>query len=410
MQNRARLAAAVIVTVAVVGGVLVFARSRPASDGTARGGPSSTAGLVSTAIPSTAAATATATLAQSLGPTPEPLASLLRSLVPTLGPTPAPTPGPTDRTTPAPTPRPTVRVTPAPTPRSTPKPTAMPKPTATPDPTPTPTAPPPAAILVGAGDIASCASSGDEATAAVLKTVGGTVFTLGDNVYEDGTAAQFADCYGPSWGAPSIRDRTRPVVGNHDYHTANASAYFNYFGAAAGNPNRGYYAYNAGTWRVYVLNSNCGEIGGCGAGSAQEQWLRGDLAGHPRQCVVAMWHHPLFSSGSEHGSSTATKALYKALYDNDAELVLVGHEHDYERFAPQTAGGALDKARGIVQIVVGTGGKSHYPFGSILPHSLVRNATAYGVLRLSLSSGSWKFKFLPVAGRRFTDSGSGTCH
>jgi hypothetical protein len=264
--------------------------------------------------------------------------------------------------------------------------------------------------LVGAGDIADCASDGDEAPAAVLRTVGGTVFTLGDNVYPDGTAAQFRDCYGPSWGVASIRDRTRPVVGNHDYRTAGAAAYFDYFGGAAGSPSKGYYAYNTGTWRVYVLNSNCGEIGGCGAGSAQETWLREDLKDHPHQCVVAMWHHPLFSSGGEHGNSTATKALYKALYDFDAELVITGHDHDYERFAPQRADGTRDNARGIVEFVVGTGGRNHYDWGTIRANSLVRNNTAFGVLRLRLSAGSWTSRFLPVAGRSFSDASSGTCH
>lgn len=264
--------------------------------------------------------------------------------------------------------------------------------------------------LVGAGDIASCASNGDEATAALLMTISGTVFTTGDNVYSNGTATEFKDCYGPSWGQPSIKSRTRPVAGNHDYNTANATGYYGYFGAAAGDPTKGYYAYDAGTWRVYVLNSNCAAIGGCTAGSPQEQWLRADLAANPRSCAIAMWHHSRFSSGGEHGSSTATQALYQALYDFNAELVLTGHDHDYERFAPMTATGALDNARGIVQIVVGTGGKSHYAWGAIQPNSLVRNNDTYGVLRLTLSAGSYAFSFLPEAGKTFTDAGSGTCH
>ena len=265
-------------------------------------------------------------------------------------------------------------------------------------------------MLVGAGDIASCSSTGDEATAALLDTIGGTVFTTGDNVYANGTAAEFTNCYGPSWGRPSIKGRTRPVPGNHDYNTANATGYFGYFGAAAGDPAKGYYAYNAGAWRVYVLNSNCEAIGGCDAGSPQERWLRADLVAKPRSCVVAMWLHPRFSSGGEHGSSTATQALYQALYDANADLILAGHEHDYERFAPMTATGTLDKARGIVEIVVGTGGRSHYAWGTIQPNSLVRNNDTYGVLRLALSATSWTFKFVPEAGKTFTDSGTGTCH
>ena len=307
------------------------------------------------------------------------------------------------------TPRPTVVPGPTIAPTPTPSLTPLPTPSPTPTPTPTATAGPPV-VLVGAGDIASCSSGGDEATANVLDLVGGTVFTTGDNAYDNGTATEFANCYGPSWGRPAIKSRTRPAPGNHDYNTPGATAYFGYFGSAAGDPAKGYYAYAAGTWRVYVLNSNCAAIGGCGAGSAQEQWLRGDLAANPASCVIAMWHHARFSSGGEHGNSTATQALYQALYDFNAELVLTGHDHDYERFAPQTVTGTLDKARGIVQIVVGTGGRSHYAWGTIQPNSLVRNNDTYGVLRLALSAGSWTFDFLPVAGQTFRDSGTGTCH
>lgn len=291
-------------------------------------------------------------------------------------------------------------------PLATAGPTVAPTTGASPTRPPSPGTP---AILVGAGDIASCSSSGDEATATLLDTIAGTVYTLGDNVYDNGTSTEFNQCYGPSWGRPAIKDRTRPVPGNHDYNTANGTGYFGYFGGAAGDAAKGYYAYDHGSWRVYVLNSNCSSIGGCGAGSAQEQWLRGDLAANPRACTVAMWHHPLFSSG-EHGSSTATQALYQALYDANAELVLVGHDHDYERFAPQTATGTLDNGRGIVQIVVGTGGRGHYSFGTIRANSLARNGDTYGVLRLLLSAGSYQFLFVPVAGQSFADGGSGTCH
>lgn len=299
--------------------------------------------------------------------------------------------------------------TPAPTP--TKAPTAAPTvlPTQAPTPTaPVPTAPPPA-VLVGAGDIASCSSTGDEATATLLDTIGGGVFTLGDNAYSSGTSTEFTNCYGPTWGRASIKDRTRPAPGNHDYGTVGATGYYGYFGTAAGDPTKGYYAYDAGTWRVYVLNSNCSIIA-CAAGSAQEQWLRGDLAANPRACVVAMWHHPRFSSGTSHGSSTTVQALYQALYEYNAEIVLSGHEHNYERFAPQTATGVADAARGIVEFVVGTGGVGHYAFGTPIANSVVRNSTSFGVLRLALSANAWSFQFLPVAGQTFTDSGSGTCH
>ncbi|MEO5704848.1 MAG: metallophosphoesterase [Candidatus Limnocylindrales bacterium] len=314
----------------------------------------------------------------------------------------------TPRPTTAPTVAPTILPTIVPTLTPTQPPTAAP--TSPPNAPPTlPASPAPPAVLVGAGDIASCSSTGDEATANLLDTIAGTVFTLGDNVYDSGTATEFSDCYNPSWGRQLIKDRTRPVSGNHDYNTPGASGYYGYFGVAAGDPTKGYYAYDAGTWRVYVLNSNCSFVS-CAAGQAQELWLRADLAANPRACVVAMWHHARFSSGGEHGSSTATQALWQALYDFNADLVLTGHDHNYERFAPQTAGGALDNARGIVEFVVGTGGRSHYTWGTIRANSLVRDNTTFGVLRLALSATSWSFLFIPVAGQTFTDSGTGTCH
>jgi len=262
-------------------------------------------------------------------------------------------------------------------------------------------------VLVGAGDIASCQSDGDEATAKLLDTLDGTVFTLGDNAYEHGTLDEYGRCYDPTWGRQL--PRTMPAPGNHEYGTRAAAGYFTYFGAAAGEPGEGWYAYDAGSWRVYVLNSNCQEIGGCDAGSAQERWLRADLAANPRSCVLAMWHHPLFSSG-EHGNDPITRPLWQDLDDAGADLVLNGHDHTYERFAPQTPAGRLDEARGIVEMVVGTGGRSHYPFPIIRDNSLVRDNTTWGVLRLVLSEGSWSFEFMPVEGGSFTDSGSATCH
>lgn len=292
----------------------------------------------------------------------------------------------------------------------TPAPTVAPAPVSSAAPTAAPTAVPPA-VLVGAGDIASCASHDDEATADLLEAIPGTVFTLGDNVYDNGTAKEFADCYGPSWGRASIKSRTKPVPGNHEYNTRAATGYFGYFGAAAGDPAKGYYAYDLGAWRIYVLNTNdgsCGDVG-CGAGSAQEQWLKADLAANPRACVAAMWHHPRFSSGL-HGNNRVSSALWQDLYDAHAELILNGHDHAYERFAPQSPAGKLDKANGIVEMVVGTGGKDHYSFPTIRANSLVRNNTASGVLKLTLTSTGWSFEFVPVSGKSFTDSGTGTCH
>lgn len=262
-----------------------------------------------------------------------------------------------------------------------------------------------APVLVGAGDIASCDSSGDSATAALIRDIAGTVFTTGDNVYPDGTAAQFADCYGPTWGA--FRDRTRPSPGNHDYHVAGAAGYFGYFGSRAGDPSRGYYAYNLGTWRIYALNSNCGEVGGCAAGSPQERWLRADLAAHPRRCILAYWHHPLFSSGP-HGNQSQVRDFWRALYAAHAEIVINGHDHTYERFRRQGPLGAA-RRRGIQEFVVGTGGRSHYRFETIKANSLARNSTAFGVLRLRLSDGSWSWRFVPQAGKAYSDHGTRSC-
>jgi hypothetical protein len=275
--------------------------------------------------------------------------------------------------------------------------------TATSTATAEPTMPP--VVLVGAGDIASCGSSGDEATAELLDGIAGTVFTAGDNAYDRGTAAEFADCYGPSWGRH--RDRTLPVPGNHEYGTAGAAGYFGYFGTAAGDP-AGWYATDLGAWRIYALNSDCWAIGGCGAGSAQERWLRDDLESNPRACVLAIWHHPRFSSG-DHGSDPLTSALWQALADAGAEIVVNGHDHDYERFGPQDVNGAADPG-GIVEYVVGTGGRSHYAFGRPIENSLVRDSSSFGVIRFDLDAGGWASTFVPVAGASFTDTASGTCH
>jgi hypothetical protein len=233
------------------------------------------------------------------------------------------------------------------------------------------------------------------------------VLTLGDAVYPDGTASQFGDCYDPTWGR--VLSRTRPTPGNHEYHTTDAKGYFGYFGDAAGDPAKGYYAYDLGTWRVYSLNSNCEEIGGCDAGSAEVKWLNADLAENPAACVLAYWHHPRYSSG-EHGSQPSVDGLWDALYAAGAEIVLSGHDHDYERFAPQSDKGEPDPDAGLVEFVVGTGGFSHYPFGRILATSQAHNNTAYGVLELTLSASSWSSRFIPIAGKSYTDAATGTCH
>jgi hypothetical protein len=268
-----------------------------------------------------------------------------------------------------------------------------------------------AVVLVGAGDIAHCRSTGDEATAALLDSISGTVFTTGDNAYPSGTARQFARCYGPSWGRHKAR--TRPSPGNHEYRTAAAAAYFAYFGAQAGPVGRGYYSYDLGHWHVISLNSNIS----MSAGSPQEQWLRADLAATSMRCVLAYWHHARFSSSIVHGSQKQTQPLWEALYDHGAEIVISGHDHVYERFAPQTPDGRMDADHGIREFVVGTGGRGRfYDFATPLQNSEVRDNTSHGVLKLTLDRGSYTWTFVPAVppvsppGGSFTDSGSGTCH
>jgi hypothetical protein len=263
---------------------------------------------------------------------------------------------------------------------------------------------PTAAVLVGAGDIASCTSSGDEATALLLDAIPGTVFAAGDLAYENGSADDFANCYVPSWGRH--KSRTRPVPGNHEYFTFGATGYYGYFGSAAGDPTKGYYSYELAGWHIIALNSNLR----VDPGSPQEQWLRQDLANSHVQCTLAYWHHPRFSSGVDHGDDPMMQPLWQALYDYGADVVISGHDHIYERFAPQTPTGALDLAKGIREFIVGTGGGSRDATGSPRPNSEVRSGSAWGVLKLSLFADRYEWRFVPVAGKTFTDTGSGSCH
>ena len=264
------------------------------------------------------------------------------------------------------------------------------------------------AILVGAGDIADCKDlSGAEATGKLLDQIPGTVMAVGDLAYPDGSKENFV-CYDKTWGR--AKSRTRPAPGNHEFHSSGATPYFEYFGAAPGDPKTGYYSYELGTWHIIVLNSECKDVGGCEPGSPQEKWLRADLAAHPVACTLAYWHKPLFSSGSAHGNDLTVKPLWDALYEANADVIIGGHDHDYERFAPQAPDGAADPKRGIREFVVGTGGKNHRPFGPPIRNSEVRDATAFGVLKLTLKPNSYEWQFVPESGKSFTDSGTGTCH
>jgi len=268
--------------------------------------------------------------------------------------------------------------------------------------------------LIGAGDIAVCGSNvRDSATAQIVSDVlasnpSAIAFTAGDNVYPDGSTSWYAACYEPTWGA--FKFRTRPVPGNHDYYNnPNGEGYFGYFGSQAGPSGRGWYRYDAGAWRVYALTSEC--VRGSRCYTRQYGWLRADLVNNPHRCVLAMWHRPRFSSSAGHGSSTRMAPVFKLLYNHDAEIVLSGHDHDYERFAPTDPTGSPDPANGLRQWVVGTGGASLYGFMSpALPASEVRDSSSHGVLRLSLHTGGYDWQFIPIPGDSFTDSGSGTCH
>jgi hypothetical protein len=265
-------------------------------------------------------------------------------------------------------------------------------------------------VLVGAGDIASCDDlAGAEATAKLIDKIPGTVFAVGDLAYPDGSDQQFAKCYAPTWGR--FRDRTRPAPGNHEYHKDGASGYVRYFGDAAGDPNKGYYSYELGEWHIVVLNSECAEVGGCGAASPQGEWLKQDLARHPAACTLAYFHQPLFSSGGKHGNNPEMKPLWDVLYHAGADVVINGHDHDYERFAPQDPEGHADAKHGIREFVVGSGGKnSHRRMGTAKPNSEARNDDTFGVLKLTLHPKGYQWEFVPQAGKTFNDTGSDVCH
>jgi hypothetical protein len=302
--------------------------------------------------------------------------------------------------------------------------TAAPTPSPTPDP-----------VIAAAGDIAcntpatstgtSChfGLTANEVTADPAIT---DVLALGDDQYECGEYSNYLSYYDPTWGV--FKSKTHPVAGNHEYDTAPTNTtcdpsattagkgYFDYWNGVdvangpAGDRTKGYYSYDLGSWHLIALNSNCSEVGGCAAGSAQESWLASDLFAHPNACTLAYWHHPRFSSDLEHGNDLEVAPLWDDLYRAGAELVLNGHAHDYERFAPQTPGGSSDPTYGIRELVVGTGGRSHYTFGAVQPNSEVRNADTYGILKLTLHPQGYDWQFVPEPGGTFTDSGSGSCH
>jgi len=266
----------------------------------------------------------------------------------------------------------------------------------------------PPEIFVGAGDIGTCNTNNDEATAKLLDNIPGTVFALGDNVYENGTKTEFQNCYDPTWGRHKAR--TKPAAGNHDYNTSGAAGYYSYFGAAAGDPSDGFYSFELGAWHVIVLNSNISMT----TTSKQIEWLKADLAAHSNLCTLAYWHHPLYSSTGGSGSGGVTyssvRPLVDVLYAGGADLMLAGHRHFYERLAPIKPNGSRDDAFGVREIIAGTGGKSGGDVSNKFPASEARDGTTFGVLKLYLYEDGYAWKFIPIAGKTYTDSGSTGCH
>jgi hypothetical protein len=324
--------------------------------------------------------------------------------------TPTPTPTVTPIPTATPTPTPIVTPTLTPTPTSTPTPT----PTATPTPTPTPGGLDP--TIMAAGDIicdslTSCQSTDMAASQVVVNQNPSAVLVLGDLCHTP-SANCFSNYYAPSWGR--LSSITHPITGNHEYLVSGAVYYFDYWNGVgnangpAGNRSQGYYSFDIGTWHIIALNSQCSQAGGCNSGSAQYTWLQQDLLSHPNKCTLAYYHIPVFSSGGRANNNMLQ--IYTLLYNNNVDVVLDGHDHIYERFAPQNPSGQLDTARGIREFIVGTGGANHTSIATVKPNSEVRNTDTFGALKLTLHSTSYDWQFMPVAGKTFTDSGTTLCH
>ena len=283
------------------------------------------------------------------------------------------------------------------------------------------------AMLIGAGDINDCSKpEGAEATAQILEAYPtATIFAAGDLAYFSGSNDAFR-CYDKTWGRPALRERTRPAVGNHEYVTWGAAGFFRYWRKAreakaweitGGDLEKGYYSYNLGAWHVVVINSECADspvfghgAPSCDQGSEQEQWLREDLKRFPVACTLAYWHHPLFNNGANHGGSRKMKPIWQALYEYGADVVITGHEHDYERFSPQTAEGVLDGTRGIREFVVGTGGKMEKGHFASDHHSEHQEKGVFGVLKLTLHPKSYEFEFIRGGDGKVLDWGGDACH
>jgi acid phosphatase type 7 len=286
-------------------------------------------------------------------------------------------------------------------------------PPSVPGPSPTPTLPPANPgpfVFSGAGDIAIENGHADD-TARLLDLIGGEIFTLGDNAYPNGSRDNFHGIFNRTWGRHL--GRIHPAPGNHEYGSPGAQPYFEYFGEAAGLFGQGYYSYDRGAWHMISLNSNMREAGSgvdVSPNSPQGQWLQADLAANKTKCTVAYWHHPLFSSG-QNGDNPWMREFFRLLWNANVDLLLTGHDHLYERFAPQDADGRADPARGIREFVVGTGGVPLYNFMTTKPNSEVRiTENAWGVLKLTLLADSYQWEFITAPNGAVRDGGTGTCH
>ena len=271
-------------------------------------------------------------------------------------------------------------------------------------------------VVAAAGDIACPPGMAATATTCAQKRTSdlipsaSVVLALGDNQYNSGSYSDYTQSYAPTWGR--FLSTTHPVPGNHEYGTSGAAGYFQYFGTRAGTKGKGWYSFNVGAWHVLALNSECDKLSGaCNVGGAQETFVRTDLAAHPNKCVLAYWHEPRFSSGSAVVTNAAAMApIWNDLYNANADLVLSAHKHAYERFNTLNKSGVVDTVRGMREIIVGTGGEDHAGPAKQITGSQVRNNTTFGVLKVTLHTTSYNWKFIPEPGGTFTDSGSGTCH
>jgi len=257
-------------------------------------------------------------------------------------------------------------------------------------------------VVLAAGDIAQCPGRGAALTAQLLDGLAGIVLAVGDLAYERGTLDEFEHCYEPTWGA--LKARTFPVPGNHEYETPNAAGYFAYWKERAGPAWKGYYSFDLGTWHLIALNSNLKSA----AAAEQESWLRNDLATSPAHCVLAFWHHPMFSSGYN-GQMPGTVPLYRVLYESGASVLITGHDHHYERFQPLAPNGIVDEPHGIRVFVVGTGGARLYPAPFPQPASVTRESGVWGILKLVLHADSYHWEFIPAGQSDFSDAGDGRC-